>query len=90
MNNKTSEGLRDRLFDSLDKFINKEISSKEIEGICYLSEQIIKTAKVELEFQQEMNSAARSERDHSLKIIKEQNAATELLKITLNKVEENV
>ncbi len=88
MGTKTSEGLRERLFESLDKFIKKEISSKEIEGICYLSEQIIKTANIELDFQREMNDSARLERDYNLKMLREKNTAAELLQITLQKVEE--
>jgi hypothetical protein len=89
-NNRTSEGLRDRLFTALDLFIDKKVTSKEIEGICYLSEQIIKTANVELEFQKEINEEKRNERDHTLKIKKEEITAAELLQITLKKVEENV
>lgn len=90
MDNRTSEGLRDRLFTALDLFIEKKVTSKEIEGICYLSEQIIKTANVELEFQREANESKRLECDHDLKMKKEENAAAELLQITLKKVEENV
>jgi len=90
MDTNTSKGLRDRLFNSLDKFIAKEISSKEIEGICYLSEQIIKTANVELEFQREINNSARLEKEFDLKIAIEEKKAAELLQITLKNVEENV
>lgn len=48
-NNKTAEGLRDRLFDALDGIINNTIDTQTVESICFVSEQIIKTAKVELE-----------------------------------------
>ena len=55
MSNKTAEGLRDRLFNALDGLIEKRIETKEVEAICYLSEQIIKTAQTELEISREMN-----------------------------------
>jgi len=90
MSSKTSEGLRERLFEALDLFIEKKITSKEIEGICYLSEQIIKTANIELEFQKEIHEVQRLEREHALKLKREDNAAAELLQITLKRAEENV
>ena len=90
MNNKTSEGLRERLFEALDLFIDKKITGKEVEGICYLSEQILKTANTELEFQKEMNEVKKLEREYVLKLKKEENAAADLLRITLKEVEEHV
>ncbi len=90
MQNKTAEGLRNRLFDALDAFVDKKISTKEIEGVCYLSEQILKTANIELEFQKEFDNANRIERDQRLQIKREENTAAELLQITLKKVEQNV
>jgi len=87
-NNRTSQGLRDRLFTALDLFIDKKVTSKEIEGICYLSEQIIKTANVELEFQKTINEEKRNERDYLLKMKIEETAASERLQLTLQKVEE--
>jgi len=89
-NNRTADGLRERLFEALDLFIDKKITSQEIEGICYLSEQIIKTANVELEFQKEFNEEKRNERDYSLKIKEKEITASELLQLTLKQVEENV
>ena len=46
---KTAEGLRSRLFDALDGLIDGTVPVEKIESICYVSEQIIKTAKIELE-----------------------------------------
>ena len=89
-NNRTADGLRERLFEALDLFIDKKITSQEIEGICYLSEQIIKTTNVELEFQKEFNEEKRNERDYSLKIKEKEITASELLQLTLKQVEENV
>ena len=40
MSNKTAEGLRDRLFDTLDALIDKKIGKNEVESICYVNHQI--------------------------------------------------
>jgi len=84
VNNKTSAGLRDRLFDSLDLFIEKKITSKEIEGICYLSEQIIKTANIELEVLREENKANQLRAEHKLLMEKERAASAKLLGETID------
>ena len=90
MSNKTAEGLRDRLFDALDRFIKKEITTKDIEGVCYLSEQILKTSRIELDFKQELNEQIRLDRAFKLKLKREENTALELLQITMKEVEANV
>lgn len=46
---KTADGLRARLFDALDGIINKTMDAKDVESVCYCSEQILKIAKFELE-----------------------------------------
>jgi hypothetical protein len=48
-NTQTADGLRDRLFGALDGLIDGSMDVKVVEHICYVSEQIIKTAKVEME-----------------------------------------
>ncbi len=90
MTTQTAEGLRNRLFESLDLFMANKITSKEIEGICYLSEQILKTANIELEFQRELNEVQRSERKDAIQLKREENTAAELLQITLKKIEADV
>ena len=80
---KTADGLRSRLFDALDRVINKEISGKEVENICYISEQIIKTALVELETFQEANKEKENIRQHELRIIRERQDAIELITETV-------
>ena len=89
MSSQTSEGLRERLFNALDLFIEKKISSKEVEGVCYISEQILKTASIELEFQREINSAKMAERRYLLEMKKEEKEAQKLLQDTLDMVVEN-
>ena len=89
-NNKTSEGLRIRLFDALDLFIAKKVTSKEIEGICYLSEQILKTASIELDFQRECNKRFCDEQEYNLRLKIEENEAAERLQITMKKVLKDV
>ncbi len=79
MSEKTAAGLRDRLFDALDKVISKEISTKEVESICYVSEQIIKTARVELEEFQERNRADVNRRNHELTVLREEKESVLLL-----------
>lgn len=81
--NATAEGLRSRLFDALDRVINKEITNKEVESICYVSEQIIKTARVELEIMQEANKNNENERQHQLKMSREQGNSIALLENVL-------
>lgn len=44
----TAEGLRNRLFNALDGLIDGTLELKTVEGICYVSEQIIKTAQTEI------------------------------------------
>jgi hypothetical protein len=45
----TADGLRARLFDALDGIINKTMEAKDVESVCYCSEQILKIARFELE-----------------------------------------
>jgi hypothetical protein len=83
MSTKTADGLRDRLFDTLDALLDKKISTKEVESVCYVSEQIIKTARVELEIAQEHNRASELKRQHELTMKREEKEVIKLLESTI-------
>ena len=83
MSEKTADGLRSRLFDALDGLIEKKISSQEVEGICYLSEQIIKTANIELELMRETNKDKEAERHYLVTMKREEKQAIALLQNTI-------
>ena len=87
-NNATAEGLRGILFDALNRVINKEISSKEVESVCFISEQMIKTARVELEIYQETNKEAENLRQHELKLEREKGDSIKRLNSTIDFIEE--
>lgn len=80
---KTAEGLRDRLFDALDGLIEKRIKPNEVESICYISEQIIKTAQIELEISQEVNRSNELERQHILTMRREEKKTIKMLSDTI-------
>lgn len=84
--NKTPDGLRDRLFETLDALIKKEISSKEVESVCYLSEQIIKTGQLELDFLRAKEEMIRSEREYNLELKREEQKALSMLSETIEAV----
>lgn len=79
MSTKTADGLRSRLFDALDGLIDKKISSSEVESICYLSEQIIKTANVELDLMREANKDKEAERNYQITMKREEKKAITML-----------
>ena len=83
---KTAEGLRDRLFDVLDGLIRKEIKPDEVEAICYTSEQILKTAQVELDIARERNNAVENERKFQLELQDRQNKAVNMLEHTIEEI----
>ncbi len=87
-NNATAEGLREILFDALNRVISKEITSKEVESVCFISEQMIKTARVELEIYQEGNREAENNRQHQLRIAREQSQSMALLGETIDAITE--
>lgn len=58
---KTSDDLRSRLFDVLDLVIKDKIKLDQVEAVCALSDQIINSAKVELEIQIEQEELRRKE-----------------------------
>ena len=47
----SSAGLRDRLFATLDAVIAGEVDKEQVEAVCYVSQEILKSAKVDLEFE---------------------------------------
>jgi len=49
----TSKGLRDRLFGVLDGIIDGKVTPEQVESVCYVSEQMIKSARLDLEVEQE-------------------------------------
>ena len=46
---KTLDGLRDRLYGTLDAIIADKIPTKNVDCICAISEQIINSAKLEID-----------------------------------------
>lgn len=85
MGTKTSEGLRDRLFDTLDALIEKRIGKSEVEAVCYVSEQIIKTAQIELEVAREINRNEELKRHHELAMKREEKESIKMLGTTINR-----
>ena len=79
MSNKTADGLRDRLFDTLDALIDKKIGKNEVESVCYLSEQILKTAEIELNIMREVENSKVNERRFLLEQKKEERESKKML-----------
>jgi hypothetical protein len=88
MSNKTAEGLRDRLFDTLDALIDKKIGKSEVESVCYISEQILKTAQIEIEIARESQKAIESERQYQLQLKREAKDAQLMLSRTIESLNE--
>jgi len=86
-NNATAEGLREILFDALNRVINKEITSKEVESVCFISEQMIKTARVELEIYQEGNRESENTRQHQLRMERERGDSIKMLSESIDTLE---
>lgn len=79
---KTISGLRNRLFDTLDAIIKKEISTKEVESVCYVSEQILKSARLELDSFKEFEASEHLKReDARLKAREEKEAIKRLTNV---------
>lgn len=47
----SSAGLRERLFETLDAVIRGDIDKEQVEAVCFVSQEILKSAKVDLEFE---------------------------------------
>ena len=61
--NKTADGLRSRLFDTLDALIKNEVTPAKVDSVCLLSDQILKSAKLELEIELEKERVAKQNRE---------------------------
>ena len=72
--NKTADGLRDRLFDTLDALIDGNIDSEKVSGVCFISEQILKSAQLEFDIEIEREKSIKEKREferESLQIAKQ-------------------
>ena len=87
MKNQTAEGLREKLFDTLDALIDKKITTKEAEAVCYVSEQIIKTANIELEMYREHQKSIEADRTFQLQLKKEEKKVAAQLAETISMIE---
>lgn len=88
--NKTADGLRDRLFDTLDNLIEDKIDVKVVESICVVSEQILKSARLEFEIELEIERVTKEKREfdrEEKRLLKE---ATAKLLDVIDVVEEDV
>lgn len=71
----SSEGLRQRLFDTLDAVIEGKIEKEQVEAVCHLSQEILKSARVDLEFEEKameklkLNHKIEQERQNSLALL---------------------
>lgn len=46
---RTSEGLRKTLFDTLDRFLNQEVTAQDAKVIAKLADSVLKSASIDLE-----------------------------------------
>lgn len=81
---KSSSGLRDRLFLMLDGVIAGKIEKEQVEGVCYISQEILKSAKVDLEFEAMAQSKMRLVHEIDM----ERNESTKLLTTTIRRFDE--
>lgn len=59
---KTLDGLRSRLYDTLDEVIKGNVKGDQVECICAVSEQIINSAKLEVDTLLRLDENKRIER----------------------------
>jgi len=52
---RTSEGLRATLFDTLDRFINGQIDATEAKTIAKLSDSLLKSVSLDMEYKRMIN-----------------------------------
>lgn len=81
--NKTADGLRSRLFDMLDKVIDGKAKSAEVAEVCLLSQEILDTARLELDTAKERARMIIEERDSMSK-------ATAMLTNTVSLIEDSI
>ena len=73
----SSAGLRDRLFATLDAVIAGDIQKEQVEAVCFISQEILKSAKVDLEFEEkamrkiELQHKLEMEKKDSIKMLTE-------------------
>jgi hypothetical protein len=80
----SSAGLRERLFATLDAVIEGKVKKDEVEAVCYLSQEILKSAKVDLEF--EDKALQKIELQHRLEM--ERRNTVELLNNTIIEIDD--
>ena len=76
---KTADGLRNKLFDTLDALIADKIEIETVEAICAISDKIIESSKAELEIFKERERVAREVREHNLVALKYKDSVTQRL-----------
>ena len=62
----SNQGLRDRLFKTLDAVIAGKVGKDEVEAVCFISGEILKSAKVDLEFAE--SARKNDELSHKIKV----------------------
>ena len=73
----SNAGLRDRLFATLDAVIDGEVGKEQVEAVCFISEQIQKSGKLDLEFENaaqerlKLESRLEREKGESIKMLTE-------------------
>ncbi len=67
---KTLDGLRSRLYDTLDNVILGKIKGDQVECICVISEQIINSAKLEVDTMLRLQADKRIEAEKTLEASK--------------------
>jgi hypothetical protein len=77
---KTADGLRSKLFDTLDALIQDKISLETVEAVCAISDKIIASSKVELDIFRERERVAKELREDELKLLMHKDAVVEKLK----------
>ncbi len=80
----SSAGLRDRLFATLDAVIAGTVQKEEVEAVCFISQEILKSAKVDLEFEEMAQKKLRLQFD----IEKERNEGIMMLGNVMSEVTE--
>ena len=61
--NKTADGLRSRLFDTLEALIDGTCTWEKVSNVCFISEQILNSAKLEFEIEIEREKVAKEKRE---------------------------
>lgn len=78
----TSVGLRDRLFATLDGVMNGTVKKDQVEAVCFISQEILKSARVDLEFEE----AAQRKLRLQIELEREKGDSMKMLANTINNV----